>query len=138
MRDIVDRYEAGLLPERPVVARRHDEDDLQRDVVKFLRLALPDDATFYHPANGGLRSRKVAQRLSGMGVVPGVPDLAIVHRGRALFIELKSRRGVVSADQREMHRRLIYCGAAVCLCRSLGEVEAALLEACVPLKARLS
>jgi hypothetical protein len=125
-----------LLPEAP--PRRQDEERLHRDVVKFLGWALPPDAVFYHPANGGLRSKKAADRLKGMGVVAGIPDLAIVHRGRALFIELKTATGRLSPAQREMQRRLIYAGAAVCLCRSVAEVEASLLEAAVHLRARVA
>jgi hypothetical protein len=127
---------ATLLPEPP--PRRREEETLHRSTVQFLRWALPDDATFYHVPNGGLRSRKVAQRLSGLGVVAGVPDLAIVHRGKALFIELKAKHGTVSAAQREMIRKLTYCGAPVMLCRSVPEVEAQLREACVPLRASVA
>ena len=127
---------ATLLPEP--APRRHEEETLHRSTVQFLRWALPADATFYHVPNGGLRSRKVAQQLSGLGVMAGVPDLAIVHRGKALFIELKAKRGRMSPEQRDMIRKLTYCGAAVMLCRSVPEVESALREACVPLRASVA
>jgi len=51
---------------------------------------------------------------------------------------LKAPHGRMSPAQREMARKLIYCGAAVCMCRSVAEVEASLLEAAIPLRARLS
>jgi hypothetical protein len=127
---------ATLLPDpRP---RRHEEETLHRSAVQFMRQALPDDATFYHVPNGGLRSRKVAQRLSGLGVVAGVPDLAVVHKGHAIFIELKAGRGTLSAAQRTMVRKLIYCGADVICARSLPDIEAALRGAGVPLKATVA
>jgi hypothetical protein len=45
---------------------------------------------------------------------------------------------VLSAAQRETHRRLIYSGAEVMLCRSVEGVEAALRECGVPLRATVT
>lgn len=118
--------------------RQHLEDDLQRAIVGFLRIALPPDATYFHIPNGSLRSKKVAARLNGLGTVAGVPDLCVIFRGRASFLELKSPKGVMSAAQKEMARKLNYCGANVILVRSVEECEAALREACVPLRASVS
>jgi hypothetical protein len=124
---------ASLLPERP--ARQYPESNLQRSVHQYLSWALPPDAVHFAVPNGLMRSQKARARAIGEGVMAGVPDLCIVHRGRAIFIELKAKRGVFSAAQRAMERRLIYAGADVCLCRSVPEVEASLREACVPLRA---
>ena len=118
--------------------RRHDEEDFQRDVCKFLPLALPVDAVFFAIPNGGLRSKKTAARLSGQGVRAGVPDLCICWRGRAYFLELKTTSGRMSVDQRNMARVLNYCGCPVMLCRSLPEVEAQLREATIPLRATVT
>ena len=118
--------------------RRHPEDDFQRQLVAFLQVALPHDALYLHVPNGGLRSKRQAARLSGLGVRAGCPDLLIVHRGRALFLELKAGRGVVSPAQRNLHRLLVYCGARVATVRSVPEAEAALREACVPLRATVA
>jgi hypothetical protein len=38
----------------------------------------------------------------GLGARAGVPDLALVHRGQSLFIELKIADGVLSEAQRRM------------------------------------
>jgi len=119
--------------------RRHDEDTLQRSVVQYLRWSLPPDAEFYAVPNGGQRHAREAARLVGLGVRAGVPDLALLHAGRPLFIELKTPRGVVSSEQRQMHRKLDYCGGLVGVCRSLAEVEEWLRDAAaVPLRARLT
>lgn len=125
--------EPELLPRAP---RNNDEEQLHRATWRYLQWSLPDDAVAYHPANGGLRHRKAAARMAGLGVVAGVPDLAIVWRGKALFIELKAGRGVVSAAQKSLHRKLVFCGAEVMTCRSVPEVEAALRECGVPLRGR--
>jgi hypothetical protein len=122
---------ADLLPRAP---RNNDEARLQRSVHQYLQWALPPDAVHYAIPNGLMRSKKAAARAQGEAVRAGVPDLAIVHRGRALFIELKAARGVLSPHQRQMHHKLIYCGAEVMTCRSLPEVEASLRECGVPLR----
>ena len=128
---------ASLLPERGV-RRRHDEDTLQRSVMQFLHVALPDGAVAFAIPNGGKRSAREAARMKGLGVTAGIPDLCVVYRGRAAFLELKAKRGVMSPAQKAMQKRLIYAGADVCLCKSVAEVEASLLEAEIPLRARLS
>ena len=113
---------ASLLPEPE--PRAHEEDDLQRAVVQYLRWALPAHAEVFHIPNGGRRPLKQAARLVGLGLRAGIPDLCIVWRGRAYFIELKTKDGTPSAIQLQVHRKLIYCGCPVAVCRSVPEVEA--------------
>jgi VRR-NUC domain-containing protein len=127
---------ATLLPSP--ARRRHEEADLQRSVHQYLSWALPPDAVHYAVPNGLMRSQKARARAQGEGVAAGIPDIAIVHRGRALFVELKSRRGVMSPEQRSMLRKLEYCGCPVLLCRSAPEVEAGLRGLGVPLRATVS
>jgi hypothetical protein len=127
---------ASLLPEPP--RRRHEEDDLQRSIVQFLRWALPTNAFYFHIPNGGQRHTKAAQRLVPLGVRAGVPDLCIVYAGSPIFIELKAKTGALSAVQRQVIDKLRLCGAEVLICRSLSCVETALLELGVPLKASVA
>jgi hypothetical protein len=122
-------------PYRPPTVRKHGEDDLQRDIFQFLRVALPPNAIAYHVANGGLRSKRQAARLVGLGVVAGIPDIGIIWSGTACFIELKAGRGVVSAAQRETMKKLHYCGASVAVCRSVDEVDTFLRQVGMPLRA---
>ena len=119
-------------------ARRHDEDDLQRDVCRFLDVALPTGATYFAVPNGGKRHVREAARMKGLGLRPGVPDLLVIHDGRALFVELKTKRGVMSAAQKAMQQMLAYCGCTVMLCRTVDDVEQALRNASVPLRATVS
>ena len=127
---------SSLLPEPP--ARQHPEDDLQRAVMRFLDLALGPEGVAYAIPNGGKRHAREAARMKGLGVRSGIPDIGICYRGRALFVELKAPRGVVSAAQREMAKRLHFAGAAVMLCRSVEDVERSLREACIPLQATVA
>lgn len=118
--------------------RAHEEDDIQRDVVTFLRWALPADAEYCHIPNGGQRHKRAAARLVGLGLRAGMPDLLVVHQGRALFIELKAPGGVLSSVQRQVIRKLKYCGCLVELCRSVPEVERVLVDAGLRLRGRVS
>lgn len=124
--------------ERNVARRAHPEDDLQRGLVKFLRWALPADATVFAIPNGGRRHAKEAARMAGLGVTAGVPDLLCVFRGRAIFIELKSAHGRLSETQRQMMRKLDYCGCPVIVARSIVEVEVQLREIGVALRASVA
>ena len=127
---------ASLLPSP--APRRHLEDDLQAQVADFLAVALPRGAVVHHSPGEGLRSKAAQGRLVRSGFCKGWPDFEIVWRGRVYFIELKAARGVLSQAQRECHRRLLYAEAPVMLCKTLGQVEAQLREACVPLRASVS
>jgi hypothetical protein len=122
----------------PSVKRNNEEEKLQAAVMQYLALALPHDAIAHHSPGEGLRSKRAQGELARSGHKKGWPDIEIVWRGRVYFIELKVPGSYPSAAQREMHKRLMYCDAPVMLCRSLPEVEAALREACVPLRASVA
>ena len=114
------------------------ERDLHFALADFLAVALPADAVAYHPANGELRDRATAAKLVKMGVRPGVPDFAIVHDGRALFLELKAASGRLSVEQRAMHAALAGAGAEVAVVRSIEDTVEVLASWGVPLRARLA
>lgn len=108
---------------------------LHRAVWQYLQLALPDDAVAFHPANGEARNPVTAARLKGMGVVPGVPDLVLIWKGRAIGIELKTARGRVSPSQKAMAERWTLAGGLYHVCRSVEDVEEFLACCGVPLHA---
>jgi len=124
----------GLFRDPP--ARRHEEDDLQRQVLAYLRWALPDDCDVKHTPNGGARHSKAAARLVGLGVRAGHPDLDFIYRGRPFCIELKAARGSVSAVQKQRHGKLERCGCPVYECRTLDQVIEVLTGLGVGLKVR--
>jgi hypothetical protein len=116
--------------------RRRPEQALQKAVMSFLDVALPTDAYAFAVPNGGARSPVEASIFKGQGVKAGVPDIAIIHRGRYIGIELKASAGKLSDAQETMHTRLVLAGAVVATCRSLDEV-AGFLGMIVPLRASL-
>jgi hypothetical protein len=71
-----------------------------------------------------------------MGVKAGVPDIEIVHRGRAYFIELKREKGGRTSDaQKFVHAELAAAGCeAPAICKTLEEVKAALDGWGIPLR----
>ena len=112
------------------------EQALHRAAAQFLDLALPDSAAWFHIPNGGYRTATEAKIFQGLGVKPGVPDLAIIYRGRFIGIELKAGQGRLTARQKDMHECLQLAGAVVTTARSLNGI-ATFLGQLMPLKATL-
>ena len=79
---------------------RHDEENFQIGVVRFLRMQ--GHYVFAVP-NGGNRNLREAARLKQQGVTAGVSDLILLLPGRVYFIELKNPngKGRQSPSQRE-------------------------------------
>ena len=74
--------------------------------------------------NGGLRNKNVAQKLKAEGVRAGVLDWCLpVPMGKycGLFIEFKSKKGVLSADQREEIAYLKIFGWKTVVCHTTEE-----------------
>ena len=113
--------------------RAQPERQLQAAVAEYLKYALPADAWFTSIPGGEGRATRTP------GYVPGAPDMLIVHRGHALFIELKSPKGAIPASQALCHMRLIDAGCGrVCVARSLNDVVAFLGPRGVPLRAKVA
>ena len=127
---------ATLLPDLP--KRRRDESIFQRSVHQYLRWALPDHACHHSIPNGLMRSKKAGAAAVGEGLAAGTPDIEVVWCGYAIYLELKTPKGALSAAQKQRHRKLIHCGAVVLVCRTLDDVYNGLTDCGVPLKARPS
>jgi hypothetical protein len=85
--------------EHPVTAlvafMNRPEQELQRAVVQLLTYAAVPGLIWYAVPNGGWRSKIEAAIFAGLGVKPGVADIALVlPGGRAAFLELKSATGM--------------------------------------------
>ncbi len=57
------------------------EEKLHKAIYEMAEREKRPGVIVFHPANGGARSKAEAGRLTGMGVVPGVPDLNIISAG---------------------------------------------------------
>ncbi len=58
--------------------RNRPEERLHRQLVAFLRVALPKPWLVFHVPNGGARSKAEAGAFKAMGVLAGMPDLFVV------------------------------------------------------------
>lgn len=111
--------------------RAGPERDLQKQLADYSRAMLPAEVWWGAIPGGDGR------RTTAPGYQSGTPDWLVVHQGRALFFELKSKRGVVSDGQKDCGYRLHQAGAEVHLIRSLDGYEEALRLGGVPLRGAL-
>ncbi len=92
------------------------EADLHKLVADYLDLALvPPTWWTTFPADG-------ASRRGLIGLKLGVPDILIIHEGRAYWIELKVPGGALSAAQKRTFTALFAAGCEALTRRSLDEV----------------
>ena len=109
---------------KPAVRKRAvPEADIQRDVVRFLRLVLPPGAIVHHCANdtgaGGRAGRNRQAVLVGMGVYPGFADLVVLSAGQVLFLEVKSQTGRLRPSQVAFRDAVLEQGFGWALVRSM-------------------
>jgi len=113
------------------------EQRLQREIVQYLQLVLPDPPegpvwTAVNPVPA--KSRAAAGKSKAMGLRAGWPDLMFVWRGQVLPIEIKAPGGRAPQYQRGVHAQLAAAGAPVRLVRGVEDMQAVLRDAGVPLK----
>ena len=93
------------------------EATLQKQVVEYLRTALrPYRGTVF-----AIQNNREAKKTAGFQ--KGAPDVAFCVRGQLYGIELKSKSGVASDDQKAVHAAWRDAGAMVFVARSLETVE---------------
>ena len=121
--------------EEDYMKRNYPEHRLSAAVAEYLKYALPPDCYATSVGHGGGGKIRGAL-LQKSGVRPGFPDWLLIYNGHAFLIELKAPRGAVSADQQVCHAALRRAGCpAVHIARSLDDVEAALKEWGIPIRA---
>lgn len=91
-----------------------------------VRALMPALRWLYHVGNGGQRSKLAGAQMTALGVVKGVPDLALPaasgqHPG--LIIEMKSDRGSLSPEQKEWIAHYQEQGWHTAVCRSAEEAR---------------
>lgn len=118
---------------------RRPEEELQKAVVQFLRVAVPGLVWFAVPNQKGTRSTWEQGLLKALGVRAGVADLVFVlDGGRVAFIELKDPKGGrQNAAQAIFEEEVVALGAPYLICRSVAEVQGALAAWGVKLRGRV-
>jgi hypothetical protein len=102
---------------------RNEEHNIQVACVRWFRLQYRNRLIFAIP-NGGARSIVTGAMLKAEGATKGVPDLLIPepHGERhGLFVEMKTAKGAVKAEQKEMMRMLEERCYRCAVCRSFDD-----------------
>lgn len=111
--------------------RQNREGPIHRAILGLLDLALPADAIYHHSPNeldmaGPEAARQIAKARK-LGTKAGWPDIEIIWRGRAFFLEIKADSRQSDA-QKDIQRDLARSGAPYAVVRSVAEAEAALKQ----------
>lgn len=118
---------------------RNPEAKLQRAVASYLSLVLPDKVMWSAIGHGGGGKIRGAQ-LKGMGLRRGLADFYIawytINGQQTLWIELKSKDGRQSDEQKKFQTCVENIGHSYLVCRSIDEVVNAIILNAVPTKAR--
>lgn len=100
--------------------KRHEQ-EIHRAVVAHLNWRAMPGVFFFHPANGGRRSKIEGAIFKGLGVKSGVPDLIIFYKAQIFGLELKASQGRLSPSQRLCLDAMEVAGAKVSIASSLDE-----------------
>lgn len=111
----------------------HEEEDLQIACVAWFKMQY-SNILIHHSPSGGRRTVRInnkgqkycpeGSRFKKMGVQPGFPDLQILISKRGfnnLFIELKSKTGKVSKEQKQVIEYLAQNGSYVAIINSFDD-----------------
>jgi hypothetical protein len=110
--------------------RQRPEAILHKQVIAYLARALPLRAFHSTLFNGGHGHFIRGAMLSTIGVRRGLPDILVLHEGKAYGIELKSNIGRLSGHQHECHAALNDARVPVRVCRSVEDVHRFLVTDC--------
>lgn len=116
--------------------RRRPEQQLHISVAQYLKWAMPDDVWWSSINPASSKSPIVAAMSKAMGLRAGAPDIIVIDKGHALFIELKAKDGRQSPAQRESSGLAARAAVLTLICRSIEEVESALTGFGIRLRAR--
>ena len=86
----------------------------------------PDLKLMYHITNEGRRTVQHTMSLLRQGMKPGVPDICLpVARGvyHGLYIELKTKTGLQSPEQKQWQRDLLNEGYCAAVCHGFDEAR---------------
>lgn len=118
-------------PPLPLRIRLEEEQKLSVEVANWLRERSLDGtlkAVWTHVANEGKRSMTAAQILKAMGLIPGASDYVFMWGDGAGVIELKAGKNKETENQLHFFSWCGALGVRHATCRSLDEVQSALVS----------
>jgi hypothetical protein len=119
------------------------EASIQRTVAGVLRLELgpegriSDAGVTWFAIDHATGDYATLGMRAGRGIPSGIFDMVVLYQGRAFWLELKRRDGVLDGDQRTMAATLLLSGCRIGVARDEGEVLACLDEWNIPRKRRV-
>ena len=119
------------------MTRSYPEWRLQEAVWAYLAQALPTDALAWASDEAGSApNAHIGARRKARGIIAGVPDLFVWHRGKLVGLELKAGSNGPNINQKLFGDRMAHCiGGFWFVCRTLEEVERALRGVAIDLRA---
>lgn len=103
---------------------RLEEQKLQMACVKWFRLQYPDKILFAVNNNSfgsGISNARMGAINKACGVLAGVSDLILLHKGKSYFIEMKYASGRQSPNQKAFQREVEAEGFTYKLIRTFDE-----------------
>ena len=97
----------------PIHAAKVTEESIQKTVFDALRKCGAKSLLAWHPKNGGPHQMTIGQRINNhkLGVLSGIADVHILHKGQFYCLELKTLEGKESAGQQWIRAAMTEAGA---------------------------
>lgn len=100
--------------------QKGEEYSLQQGCVKWMRLQYPNYLCFSVPMEATYRNKTY---FAGIGAMAGVSDLIVVLPNKILFIEMKSKTGRQSVEQKQFQHHIEQLGFTYYIIRSFDEFK---------------
>jgi hypothetical protein len=100
---------------------KRPEEQIHRAVISHLAIRSMPGVFYFHPANGGRRTKAEAGIFKALGVRAGVPDLIVLYRSQVFGLELKAATGELTPLQRQTLNDMEVAGARTAVAHSLDE-----------------
>ena len=100
--------------------KQGEEYNLQQGCVKWMRLQYPNYLCFSCPMEATYRNKTY---FANIGAMAGVSDLIVVLPNQVLFIEMKSKTGRQSIEQKQFQQHIEQLGFTYYIIRSFDEFK---------------
>ena len=99
------------------------EAKIQQEAIMKIWNEMPETRLcLFHVPNGMNIDARQGAKFKAQGVISGVPDLVFVWQGKTHFIEVKTKTGVLSKNQKSLHQKWKEQGVEVEVIRTSGEI----------------
>lgn len=109
--------------------KRDIEGPIHRSIYQYLKCAYPRALIHHSPNEFGMSGAAIARQKAKhkkMGMLPGFPDLHMLHNGQSFYIEVKAPQGRQSDAQKAVECIILDNGGKYILARGIDDVVSAL------------